>query len=534
MKKIIFIAILAAISMLWSCEDMLNVASKTSVTNEYLYSTTDGLHRAIIGLYIKQRDGMVNDEICLYNSMMLDLGTDIVMFRAGQSADLARLDTFSPTSGNVSLWWLFNYGIIGSANEIIAGANSLGADSSSELKYIRAEAKMFRARAYFELYKRYENVYLNTEPTTIDNVERTYTPASKEELFALINSDLDEAIDVLDWQVPDDMYGRFNKAVAKHVKAQVAMWQQDWDTAIEECEDIFTTGSAYYGMENKIEAVFSGENLRSKEVLFSYQFSKNTGGGGTLSGTSLVGHVVPSYVTAGYRKIAGCVLAADQGGYGWGRIYPNTYLLSLYDQSRDTRYQKMYQFTYYYNDPDSKYTSIFGNAIVPEQTNYVESLHPMCLKQADFWTNQDQPDRKTSFRDLIVYRLAETYLMASEAYFHKEGGASTNALAYFNKTWERAGNTKFTGTLTLDMLLDEYARELNFEGVRWSLLKRLGLLGERVKLHSGDSVSEDALLDMDYTQCRSNFVIGKHEVWPIPENQLLLMGDTFPQNEQWR
>ena len=64
--------------------------------------------------------------------------------------------------------------------------------------------------------------------------------------------------------------------------------------------------------------------------------------------------------------------------------------------------------------------------------------------------------------------------MAAEAYMRRDGGMSTDALRCYNKTWERAGNDKFAGPLTQDILLDEYARELNFEGVRWPLLKRLG------------------------------------------------------------
>ncbi|MBR1869101.1 MAG: RagB/SusD family nutrient uptake outer membrane protein, partial [Bacteroidales bacterium] len=115
------------------------------------------------------------------------------------------------------------------------------------------------------------------------------------------------------------------------------------------------------------------------------------------------------------------------------------------------------------------------------------------------------------------------------------GGSSKEALDYFNKTWERAGNAHFNGPLTQDILLDEYARELNFEGVRWPLLKRLGLLGERCKLHGGDTRADDPELTADYAHCRTYFEIGKHENWPIPANQILLMGgeNAFPQNPGW-
>ncbi|MCD8260125.1 MAG: hypothetical protein LUD15_00355 [Bacteroides sp.] len=96
------------------------------------------------------------------------------------------------------------------------------------LKRAWVEAKLFRGRAYFELYKRYERLYLNTSPTDYTNLDRVFTPASKEDIFKLINDDLTDAMNGLDWTVPSSAagvsYGRFTKAVAKYIKAQVAMW----------------------------------------------------------------------------------------------------------------------------------------------------------------------------------------------------------------------------------------------------------------------------------------------------------------------
>ena len=108
-------------------------------------------------------------------------------------------------------------------------------------------------------------------------------------------------------------------------------------------------------------------------------------------------------------------------------------------------------------------------------------------------------------------------------------------MKYFNLTYVRAGNDRFEGTLTLENILDEYARELNFEGVRWPLLKRLGLLGEYCRKWEGESMAENPYLNKDFTFARQNFVIGKHECWPIPSNQILLMGgsDVYPQNKGW-
>lgn len=542
MKKKIYIPLLMAASILTvSCSDLLNLESETAVTTNYLQTDKEGLKRAIAGLYVYERDNIVdnsNEKGIVIIPQLFDFNTDIFLFNAGNWASLGRLTDLTPDSGVLEDYWEFWYAIVGRANEIIASAENLGLEDP-EINSIYGEACLFRARAYFELWKRFERIYLNTEPTTVSNLDRAYKPATKEEIFTLLKKDLDAAIKALSYDIPvynnGVMYGRYTKATAKHVRAQVAMWENDWDCVITQTEDILRDAKGITEMESDPADIFSSENLRSKEVLYAYQFSKNPGGGGVLQGTALKGHTISVYVTSRYSSVAGTICSADQGGFGYGRDYPNRHLLDMYEPG-DKRLDCYFVTKFYYNDPSSPK---YGQEIVPgtgggtSGASYITNIHPMSSKHADFWTNADDPERKTSFRDLIVYRLAETVLMCSEAYFHK--GDNDNAVKYFNMTYERAVGKKFEGTLTLEELLDEYARELNFEGVRWPLLKRLGLLGEYCKLYEGESMAENPYLDRDYTLARQNFVIGKHECWPIPSNQILLMGgsDVYPQNEGW-
>lgn len=533
MKKIVFILIPLVINM--SCSDLLDVESKTAITSSYLFSTPDGLSRAVTGLYVKDRSITTGDatEFIVVN---MDYSTDLMVFRAGTAASLARLDNNTPSTGLFADFWARYYQIIGKANEVIAAAEDMNMENE-EVRLAWAEAKMFRGRSYFELYKRFERLYLNTTPTTVDNFEdRTYSAATKEDLFTVIKEDLEDAIEFLPSELPKGQtgnpeYGRWTKAVAKHVRAQVAMWEEDWDKVIGECEDIFEDPN--YGLlANAIEA-FQGADLNSKEVLYAYQFSPNMGGGNSVSEGVVSGHRLSLNVTPNYKKISGLENNLEYGGYGWGRVYPNTYLFSLYDKQKDKRYQQMFRHKYYYNNaellPPGK---TLGEEIIPTTSNYIECLHPSSLKYFDRWTNADNPNRTSSLKDVVLYRLAETYLMAAEAYFHRDGGTSPKAIEYFNKTWTRAGNDYFNGPLTLDQLLDEYARECHFEGVRWPLLKRLGLLAERVQLHAGDSKAEDPKLNADYTHARTNFRPDRDVRWPIPQDELDLMPG-FGQNAGW-
>ena len=86
---------------------------------------------------------------------------------------------------------------------------------------------MVRGRSYFELWKRFERIYINTEPTTVEDVEREYKPATREDVLSRSKTDLDQAIASLGWSLPVNdgktMYGRYTKAAANHVRAQVAM-----------------------------------------------------------------------------------------------------------------------------------------------------------------------------------------------------------------------------------------------------------------------------------------------------------------------
>ncbi len=536
-----------------SCTDMLMEENKTEVSREFLYSNPEALERAVIALYAIDRSYFKKDEQVSPYAYMLDIGTDIDWFRAGGGSTFANYDALNPRNSNVKEFWTQQYQIIGKSNEILAAARTMERDSLVER--IIGETSLFRAHAYYWLMIKFGKIFLTTEPTTYENLDKTvYTPAATQDVWKLINSDLDTAITILDWEIPisnnTPESGRFNKAVAKQIKAKAAMWNQDWKEAIKQCEDIFTTGK--YQLLTNPKDVFEGANLNHKEAIYTYQFKNDIGGGGSVTNDGkFVGHRLGIITVAQYRLIMGYEDLA-LGGYGWGRLMPNNYLFSLYtDKVKDKRFQQFFRhyFTYELTDklPVGK---ALGDTIFPANASqYWENFHPQCTKFVDKWTALT-PSQTNSFKDVILYRLAETYLLAAEAYMND--GNQTKAKEYYNKTWMRAGNAEETRDISLQMIMDEHARELCMEGHRFAFLKRIGKLAEQVRNYGGEYTTNAAGAGRNKgvnvpTSYYKNYAAPAaaanrrfyfkdgYENWPIPQSEIDQMGaQNFPQHDVYK
>ena len=554
MKNMKYILLLLPLSlMITSCNDWLEEENKTKVSKEFLYSDPQALERAVIALYAIDRSYFKEDEQVSPYAYMLDIGTDLDWFRGGGGSTFANYDALTTHNTNVRAFWTQQYRIIGKCNEILAAAKTMEQDSL--VTHITGEASLFRAHAYYWLMIRFGRIYLTTEPTTYENIDQNvYSPAPDEDVWKIINDDLDTAIANLSWDTPKlnqtVEYGRYNKAVAKHLKAKVAMWNNNWKEAIKQTEDIFETGR--YKLLAQPKDVFEGANLNHTETIYAYQFKNDIGGGGSVSAGRFMGHRLGIITVAQYRLIMGGFCDSEQGCYGWGRLMPNNYLFSLYaDKVKDKRYQQFFRhyFTYWLpvQLPPGK---VIGDTIFPTNaTQYWENLHPQCKKFEDKWTALT-PDQTTSFKDIILYRLAETYLIAAEAYMNE--GNQAKAKEYYNKTWMRAGNDEEKGVITLQMIMDEHARELCMEGHRFTFLKRIGKLAEQVRNYGGEFSNNPAAAGRNKgvnvpTSYRTSYAAPAaaanrryyfkdgYEHWPIPQTEIDQMGaDNFPQWEAYK
>lgn len=522
-NKIILSVVLAA--MLMGCsKEFLREQAVTDLTVDKLWNTPEGLATAVVALYAEDRRLLrVDGESDMW--LQMERGTDITVSRTGSGN--AAMAQYNNTDRQANLsWsntiWRFHYNIIGKANEVVFYGERLGVSNPAVARSV-AEARFFRAQSYFWLYRLFERIFVNTIPTTPDNVndERVFRPSTKDEVFRLLKEDLDFAIANLPPSAGSQP-GRLTTWAARHVRADVALWDEDWNTAITHCEAIVTQSPHRLIALADVFAP-NGADLNHAEAIYTWQWANRPGGAPgavSLQGHRLMAHYIPSYHNAtGTRTFL-------NGGYGWGRVFPNTYMFSLYNTPTDQRRSLWYKEHFIYDDPAFQNRWPAGTRVgdtvklARGPGAFFERAHPGCLKFFDRVSVGD-PFSAVSFKDVMIYRLAETHLFAAEAYMR--AGNQPKALEHYNKTWTRAGNPPFTGTVTLELIMDEQAREMAFELKRWNFLKRIGKLAEQVRAYTGDTDLNAAL---GRTQFRDF-----HVRWPIHQTVLDQLGrDNFPQN----
>lgn len=514
-------------------EDFLKDELLSDTSVDFLYSSPEGLANAVVGLYVLQRQPYEQStwQNASWNGMIplvLTAKSDIAVGVDGEISLYSRL-TWGSTRGDFGVtaaydfFWSLNYKIIDRANAIIQGAQNLidAGNSDSSLTISLAEASAMRAQCYFTLYRMFNNIYVKTDPTTPETAfDRPQDKSSPEEIFSLIRADLTNASENLSYT--NEQFGRWTKGAVDHLRAKVEMWDKNFQKAAEIIDELIDSG--IHSLVN-LEDVFEGD-LNHSETLLAINFEKSAIGGGAP-------HITNWSVVSYYAGAPGLVQSVENGGNGVGFITLNDYTINLLkDDPDDRRKDTYYIFEYKYNDsetlPHDKNLGEPLNAYTNHPTDpnrfflYYRRQNPGVLKYFD---SSVEPTDRDHFKNIMIYRLAESYLIGAEA--HMMLGNIDKSLQYLNIVRQRAGANS-SNFVNIDIILQERARELAFEGQRWYTIKRTGKMYEYMK----DHMNNDNINRYYYPDGNPKELYQLHmQHLPIPQGQLDLLGDNYPQNE---
>lgn len=551
-KQIVCLVLLFIIVPFTSCKKFLMENPTTQFTAEFVYNTPEGLESAVVGLYNLQRDFW--QKVNTNNGsdpIVVDSRDDLTIPRGGEISNYGRMSngTRPDNSGVFGNYWRSYYRIIDRANGIIKAAEIISGMDEDRRTKVLAEAKFFRANAVFTLYKLFNNIYVTTEPTTPENAMNIVLNKTPEaDIYKLINDDLTYTIANLSMTTAD--FGRITQATARHVKAEVALWQQNWPEAKLQSEAVINSGS--YSLVSSPAIVFAGD-LKNSETLWALQSKQGVDGEANKVNFNLM----PNYA----ELIPGSKYSVEQGGRGFGWLTMNNYLRNLLNAySTDTRIKGTYYVQdYVYNDPAQLPSGVvLGQKIVHAQWQEFAAtsanrnfwfirLNAGCKK---YFPDNGIPTENNQYKNIMMARLAETFLFASEANLMlgnigvlADGPLSKTALGQLNAVRSRAGIPKIA-VITLDSILNEQAKELAFEGRRMYMLKRTGRLFSYIVDHAGYGMAGDLSVE-NSTAGGANNTPAKplpyrndarrnmkpHMInWPIPLSEINLLGPSYPQN----
>lgn len=544
LKNIKYTAGLVASLVLFNaCDGFIDEEIFSDVTSEN-FINEDNADQLVVGVYTQVRTVYRNYGYKIFGTDIFTTKNDVTSFSADN-------DYFGLQAGSSNSVWGNNYDVVAKANTAINRyENQINFSDGrlTEKAYGIAQARALRALAFFNLAQQFGGVDISLEePLTI---REDYTRATEEETYALIISELEAAIPDLE-DNPDT--GRFSKRAAQHVLAEVYLTRAytsfglstDYVTAAALAEQAI--GS--YDIRSQTYAeVFDYDNQVNDEVLFAAQWGSGADSENKLNNKHAIlmnnVHEYPGVnrTTTPYgfsnftamptpffyslfsdddtrddATLHRAIIADGDVPTGWPDAivagdtivyYPKNALGAVELAERLERYWVYQPDQYLFGRPDDVPGVNWLYSLNPEEVNF-----PIFKKFDD----EDFNETTDGARDTFIFRIAETHLIAAEAYLGATNPSS--ALTHINIVRERAtGNANEYATVDIDDILNERALELAGEDNRWAVLKRTGKLEERLNLYNPHNVDHGA------------FDSSIHLVRPIPTNELALSPNTMTQN----
>lgn len=533
-----------------SC-DVLDEEIVSGVTAETHYSVPEGFEDAVNASYAFLRSFYGSET----GGEMTVMGTDIIQNGGhGGAHYMNNYDAeMNSESGEFSTVWSEFYQAINTTNAAVARAADIEGMSEEEKNSRIGEVRFLRAHYYFILVQYFGPVHLTLEETV--GVETEAERMSEDVIYAAIVDDLEFAINNL--PNTQSEFGRVTKPAAEHMLSLVLLTRGYQDFA--EADDFSRAATLADNVINNyghvllddFADVFDHDNEQHAEVIWSVQYTQDP----LLNGDGNQSHL---HYRPWYEVFSDGVDRALEPGYGrpWIRFRPTQFGMENYRPlDVDSRYNKSFQDVWYYNNaagtPEG--AAVGDTAIwvtdqfltqpdVAEVQNRLPGVNLMTWNADNegdewFWDINLFPNLKkvddfkrpsinepAGSRDYIVYRLAETYLIAAEALL--QDGRPGEAVEYVNAVRRRAAwpgmedQMEVTaGDLNIDFILDERGREFYGEQKRWFDLKRTGKLVERVKLYN-----------KGFSSTASDNIQDHHMLRPIPASQRELSTAEYPQN----
>lgn len=479
-KSILLLTVFLAFS---GCtEDFLNDTEEYTIDSENYFNSEEEYYNALIGVYDVLQSTYVNvilGEIASDNTVSGgESATDVIGW---QQIDEM---THTPVNDNLDDLWDWNFAGVQRANYILEFEDKTEFENRDLLI---AETRFLRAYFTFELLKWFGPIPIKEEGRFVLGDEKTIPRAPVSEVYAQIESDLQFAIEHLDYTAPQ--VGRATKGAAQALLGKAHLYQEEFSEAATVLNDLIN--NAPYALSD-FSTLFEQEGENNSESVFEIQYTGEEGAGfGCLQCSE--GNVAVGF--QGIRNYAGPVF---ESGYSFNLPVQEVY--DLFDENDLRRDLSILDIEAWAAETGATYGEGY------KHTGYFNRKYLPRINDNQGDANLTQPNNYRAIR------FADVLLMAAEA-LNRGGIDDGLARTHLNRVRERAGLEAVTasGSNLTEIIYEERRKELVGEGHRFFDLVRTGRAAPEIE----------------------GFVEGKHEVFPIPLEEIEFSEGNWEQNPRY-
>ncbi|MFC2089755.1 RagB/SusD family nutrient uptake outer membrane protein [Bacteroidota bacterium] len=278
MKHITKVIVVSMVMLLSSCNEWLSIAPQNDLIKEKFWTKSEDVESSLAAAYDALRSAS------LQSLIFGELRADIATFNGTSFSSYDQIAGSNISSTNWVINWSNYYRAINLANTLMFFDDDVAEIDQTFTKDIQdgieAEARFIRSLSYFYLVRLWKDVPLMTE-AAISDTSDIYVPKSTEyEVIDFIIEDLHIAKDLAytdEFMGSDYFYGRANKYAIMALLADVYLWNEEYEKAIDYCDSIMETGLFSLEPTNTYFDVFYPGNS-PREAIFEVQYDDNLDG----------------------------------------------------------------------------------------------------------------------------------------------------------------------------------------------------------------------------------------------------------------
>jgi len=250
-----------------ACSDFLQEDLEGTYSNATFYKTESHALLAINGVYNAISFASTDNALWVFGDVFSDDATK--GGNAGDQSDIQFLEEFnySANNGYTEKMWKRYYEGITRANYLLLYGQSIEMDETLKGR-ILGEAKFLRAYLYFNLVNIFGSIPLKTTPPLTDeDINRPLSPI--EDVYALIEQDLVDAVAVLEESYTGADVGRATKGAALGLLAKAHLFQGEWQSVLDAITQLEAIGT--YAMQQVYKNNFLDSTQNNSESIFEIQ-----------------------------------------------------------------------------------------------------------------------------------------------------------------------------------------------------------------------------------------------------------------------